>query len=405
MTDGLWSIYSEYTSVELSGDVNDAARMIFNLVNIDGSRSIGVDPPLVPELKAELLRLDPGSTWARWWSKHSGSDLRVVAGKKKPAVLPLIRRREQSPSGRVVGVNIGGHNLRTVFLEDGKMLDSRRLRIGSGQISRLANITLRDLVSLLDISAFGPEKVGIAWSAPRVNGSLRSSSIQLENAGEVGRLLDLNEIDSALSQELRCRASSWNDGEAIAAAEISNRSTDGKGQVLSIKLGTSIAAGFSIGSDIVSAPLQLSKLLLRASPMVEFDHPIIGVRGTSRDVLGATSLAQAYQAITGASGTSYKDYCELTVAGDPVATELTRRAAAGIAEIAQVMTDAFGSFQLAVTGDNISDEVYSAVFERFLTAELANVRGVRLLSPGIDSSLGAAIGAAVLAQEFSISHY
>uniref|UniRef100_UPI0031DEE30B hypothetical protein n=1 Tax=Streptomyces hawaiiensis TaxID=67305 RepID=UPI0031DEE30B len=378
-----------------------------NLVNLQGAGEVAITPTSMRREVGEALeRLDPPGSWRAWWHRAAGEPVELIDG--PPSQLlptpvhgfgPFEREAGAAPQ---LGINIGGHYLRLVRIHRGKVVDSREKRLGSGRQSSLFGISLRSFLEMLtgDELAHGVRSVGIAWSAPRTRVGLRAMSILTQGGGEVVGLLDTGELDSVLTKALGCPVRSWNDGEAVAAAEALARPGGRDRPLLVLKLGTSFASGLVLGAHKVSAlPMQLSKCLPRTVPSERFAHPMVGLHGTARDALGAACVSEAFRLLTGRTRADFEDYCLATLRGDPVATRLARSAARTVAEMAHFVSRLWSPVDLVLSGRNLRQLPYRQKFTELVRHELARFpSGITLLDPAGEVSLSAALGAAALSR-------
>ncbi|MDR6979042.1 hypothetical protein J2X68_005776 [Streptomyces sp. 3330] len=377
-----------------------------NLVNIQGSGDIAITPASGrDDVASALERVDPTGSWRNWWHQASGVPVRLSDGASVPGATPVHRFSPlEGGAGPdpLLGINVGGHYLRLVRVCGGTVVGSREMRLGTGHESALSGISLRSFVELLtgDELSHEVQGVGIAWSAPRTSIGLRAMSILTEVGGEVFDLLDAGELDNALTKALGCPVLSWNDGEAVAAAEALARPPGEGRSLLALKLGTSFASGLALGTHQVSAlPLQLAKCLPTSPPLECFAHPMTGLHGTARDALGAACVTEAFRRLADLPQADYEDYCRAAVRGHPVAMRLARSAARVVAELAHLVRNLGSPVDLVLSGRNLRQLPYRQMFTGLVRRELAlHPSGVTLLDPAGDVSLSAALGAAALSR-------
>ncbi|MGX5214310.1 hypothetical protein ACWKT3_37440 [Streptomyces violaceus] len=399
-------ITGRYASLAVDGPPAEAARNLVNLVNVQGPGEIVITPASKRSQVGEALeRLDSRGSWRAWWHRAAGEPVELTDG--TPSRLPTPVHHFSPFEGEAgaapqLGINIGGHYLRLVRIHRGEVVGSREKRLGSGRQSSLFGISLRSFLEMLtgDELAHGVRGVGIAWSAPRTRVGLRAMSILTEGGGEVVGLLDTGELDSVLTKALGCPVYSWNDGEAVAAAEALARPGVRDRPLLVLKLGTSFASGLALGTHEVSAlPMQLSKCLPRTVPPQRFAHPMVGLHGTARDALGAACVTETFRLLTGRPRADFEDYCLAAVRGEPVATRLARSAARTVAETAHFVSGLWSPVDLVLSGRNLRQLPYRQKFTGLVRHELALLpSGITLLDPVGDVNLSAALGAAALSR-------
>src|SRR5262249_39486006 len=152
---------------------------------------------------------------------------------------------------------------------------------------------------------------------------------------------------------------SWNDGEAVAAAEAAFADRIRTRPLLALKMGTSMASGLATGDSVIALPMQLAKFSLCVRPRIAYTHPITGMRGTARDLIGAEAIEKTFKHAMNDKSLTYRDYCEAVVRGNAVARELAIGAIEAIAEIAEAIASMWSSgIDLVVTGTNIQDAKY-----------------------------------------------
>ncbi|MFE9763496.1 hypothetical protein ACFYPC_03000 [Streptomyces sp. NPDC005808] len=400
-------ITGRYASLAVNGPPAEAARDLVNLVNVQGAGEIAITPASKRSQVSEALeRLDPTGSWRAWWHRAAGEPVELTDGAPSRLLpTPVHGFRPfggEGDAAPLLGINIGGHYLRLVRIHRGEVVDSREKRLGSGRQSSLFGISFRSFLEMLtgDELTHDIRGVGIAWSAPRTRVGLRAMSIVTEGGGEVVGLLDTGELDSVLTKALGCPVHSWNDGEAVAAAEALARPGGRDRPLLVLKLGTSFASGLALGAHEVSAlPMQLSKCLPRTVPPERFAHPMVGLHGTARDALGAGCVSETFRLLTDRPRADFEDYCLAAVQGDPVATRLARSAARTVAETAHFVSCLWSPVDLVLSGRNLRQLPYRQKFTELVRHELALLpSGITLLDPAGDVSLSAALGAAALSR-------
>lgn len=400
MQDDTWHITARYRSFEVSGSVPHVARAVINLVNVQGPGTIAVAPPCLPALAEYIDRLDPAGTWRSWWAAAAGQQVELVDIDQitvAPPCHPLPKTLARS--GRCLGINVGGHYLRLAWLTNGVVEHSATIRLGSGRQSVLARATVNDFVNMVESErcVTGLTNIGIAWSAPRTPLGLRAMSILMDNAGELTDLMHSGRIDAVLTERFDVPVFSWNDGEAVVAAELMAGSHDSCRPLLALKLGTSMASGVATADGVSALPLQLAKFVLAKQPQCEYEHPQIGLFGTARDLIGAESILSTYRTLMAAEGATYEDFCKAAVAGVPIALRLVRDAADAITEITSIISGLWSPVDVVVTGKNLEREDYRSLFTREVCNSLSTAGAVASLrEPGCDHGLVAAIGAVYL---------
>jgi predicted NBD/HSP70 family sugar kinase len=399
MASDTWHVSGRFLSCDLTSSIRDLARAVFNLVNVQGPGAISISPPSLEAVGKELDNLDPSGSWRSWWLSAAGESLTLVDRENDTVPIAyLAQPTSLAHTGRCLGLNVGGHYLRLVWLNAGVVVDATTIRLGTGERSVLSNGTLDSFVELLhrECSLKDMSAIGIAWSAPRTSLGLRAMSILMENARELGELVHSQRIDNELTEKLDVPVASWNDGEAVVAAEYFFGAPRSR-PLLALKLGTSMASGIATSAGVCSLPMQLAKCLPEAEPHRKYSHPQTGTRGTVRDMVGADPLVRTYRSLSGDNVATYEDFCAAAVAGAPIATDLVNSATVAIAELVNFVSALWSPVDVVVTGKNLEQEDFEQLFAAGLKRRLcSNTYPVSLLKPACDPNLVAAIGAVCL---------
>jgi len=359
-----------------------------------------VHPHLPRTLDSRLKAYDPSGRWRTWWADASGEPLILgdrVASSRKPPAHPL-PAAVTSP-GSSVGINVGGHYLRVVVVQDGQLSAVETVRLGTGSASSLLNSTVKDFLDLvaLERRVSHPRCVGIAWSAPRTSLGLRAMSTQMLSVGEIGQLLHRGVVDATLSLHWDCPVFSWNDGEAVAAAECAARDKPIRRPLLVLKLGTSFASGLATTQGVCALPLQLAKCVLRAKPLRSYEHPAVGLRGTARDLIGAEPITTTYRAMAYRPTASYSDYCDAVLAGDPIALAIAHATVAALAELVRMVSLLWAPVTLVLSGKNLEAPGFQEHITHTLRRRLRRTAPrVIVDNPVCSTDTSAALGAVLL---------
>jgi predicted NBD/HSP70 family sugar kinase len=399
------AVHSGYCALRICVDDDYACyRSFVNLVNISGPGPIFAEPcDVARAIDAVRRRADDFPAWRRWWTQAAG----VSPGLRQEPVtlrrMPLHRYDcAEQYGGIAVGLNVGGTYVRVAWIERGEILDQRVARLDSSSLSSgqsSATRALRELIGMTVARVRGVESVGIAWSAPRTAAGLRGLSLQMSRLGDIGSALDDGTLDEDLTTFAGRPVLSWNDGEAIAAAEgRASGERVGARCTLAFKLGTSFAAGVAVPGGVVSLPLQLAKCLVYTLPIRKYQHPATGMWGTARDMVGAESIERTYGDLRRRS-TSYDGYCRASVQGQPCARSILLQSVSALAELIAMVESIWGALDVVVSGRNVIDPAYEALHNEMLAEQLRS-RAVRAsLAPRkYDVDLGSAVGAALLSQ-------
>jgi predicted NBD/HSP70 family sugar kinase len=396
-----WRLSGQYISLDVNGTADDAARGVVNLVNIQGSGRISLSQiGIYDRVIHRLTELDPSAEWRGWWGHASGARVSVSDKPIERASVPMRPLpKSMRGSGKSLGINVGGRYARLVWLQDGQAAHVERIDLEGvddvahvrGSVKALARFICHHDVSK-DL-----QFIGIAWSAPRTALGLRAMSLQMRRVGEAADLLDAGQLDAILTGLCGCPVRSWNDGEAVAAAEANLRPGGSGGALLVFKLGTSFATGLAVGSNVCLLPMQLAKCVLLVRPIREYSHPSVGLKGTARDLIGAESIERTYAELSGVRDASYEDFCQAATREDDVAMNILAGEAAGLAELCETVERIWRPVEVVATGRNVSDSDFRELLYRYFTTALCS-RGLRttLTSPVCDVDLGAAMGAAIL---------
>jgi predicted NBD/HSP70 family sugar kinase len=303
-----------------------------------------------------------------------------------------------SSTDMMLGVNVGGRYARLVWLQGWRIVAERSVDLEQSDYRRHVRGSVRDLTEFFrrhdeskDLAC-----IGIAWSAPRTALGLRAMSLQMRRLGEAAELLQAGTLDETIATICGCEVYSWNDGEAVAAAEATWRARLGR-PMLVLKLGTSFASGIATGKAVSLLPMQLAKCLLSTQPIRAYRHPSVGLRGTARDLLGAEPIEATYRELTENDAATYDDFCADVGRGEPLADEILARAATALAELGGIIERTWFAVDIVPTGRNVRDSLVRLRFYDHLAKALKarNVKS-RLSPPVCDVDLSAAIGAAVL---------
>ncbi len=365
-----------------------------NLVNIQGVGPVGIPRSVnARELSDAIDELDVHGTWRQWWERVSGAPLSLGHRVPPHVATPWDRLPREDSSSRPVralGVNVGGTAARAVEM---LALDRSPEPRSITATKALSGLTLSQFASLLGEPG-QYDRIDIAWSAPRVNARLVPESIGLQGVGEIAECMARGSLDEQLSSVCGCTVTSWHDGAAACAGEEWARNAVHGRPVLTLKLGTSFAAGLAWDGRVCGLPMQLAKCVLPGQPCPGFQHPIVGIRGTARDALGAQSIGNSY---TSASGTGFQAFERGVATGDPAALELVRASAGAICELIELVGRAWPLPDLVLTGQNLDAPAFAARLRDEVRRESTRrALDFRLLDSRLSFSGVAAIGAVVL---------
>jgi predicted NBD/HSP70 family sugar kinase len=212
-------------------------------------------------------------------------------------------------------------------------------------------------------------------------------------------LLREGNLERQLEKRWKCAVSSWNDGLAVAASQVCADPDRPPRTQLVLKLGTSLAAGLVRDGKVVDLPLEMAKCLLDVQPLVSYEHPTVGLRGTARDLIGADPLVATYRKLSHRPDATFADLEEDALASRAEARRLLERAARGVALLARLAQSLWRDLELVVTGRNISDRRIRDLFLKSVRDDLERVAGgIPIRSSAGDPDLSAAYGSAILAQ-------
>lgn len=390
-------VSGRHLSLETAGGPDAGARAVVNLVAVEGPGAIAISPPQARAPVADALdRIDRAADWRSWWSEAARESVRLTDHPGSPAAVPTHRIRSwQAVSGPLLGINIGGSYMRFVRVEDGDVISSQEAAVDS-----LRGVTFERFSAALASHELARDvrSVAIAWSAPRTKVGLRAMSILTQGAGEVSDLLDSGQLDARLTAALGRPVDSWNDGEAVAAAEVMYGGVRNGRPLLVFKLGTSFASGLAVdAARVVALPMQLSKCLPGTALVRTFAHPMVKLNGTARDALGAECLTKAFRLLSGRTEADFADYCATVAGNDSACLRLARTSAQVIAELADLVSRLWSPVDLVLTGKNLQEAHYRDTLATLTRQELANRPGGMFLreSDG-DVSSSAALGALAL---------
>jgi predicted NBD/HSP70 family sugar kinase len=394
-----WQLTGKYRAMIVRGGMEDLARGVVNLVNVQGPGLIEVSPLPGEALECQLNRLDPEGLWRKWWLQAAGEAVSFTSVAQRRYPPPEHRLPSDSASAtKCLALNIGGHYVRIASMVGATVLTTDSIRIGTGTDSLLSGATLDKFVRILDLEerARSVECVGIAWSAPRTALGLRAMSLQMSSVGDVAPLLHAGDVDEILSKRCGRPVMSWNDGEAAAAGEFAAQPRSDR-SLLVLKLGTSFASGLATLTGVSSLPMQLAKCVLRVKPLIAYEHPVVGLRGTARDLLGAQPLQRTYRTITGNSTASYDDLCLAATHAEPSGTRVVRRSARAIAELAALISDIWSAVDVVITGKNVAAVGFRDLLLGYVTEELSAIEvPAQLLAPLVEPDMASAVGAGLL---------
>lgn len=396
----------KFASLQIQGSPNDIARSFVNLVNLQGSGEIHVDPASSAGYVVERLEdLDPTGEWRAWWTRAAGTRPTVIdrpVDAKPPPTQTLNYRA--SSTEMTLGVNVGGRYARLVWLQGNRIVAERSVDLEQSDYGRHVRGSVRDLAEFFrrhDESKY-LACIGIAWSAPRTALGLRAMSLQTRRLGEAAELLHAGTLDETMAKICGCEVQSWNDGEAVAAAEATWRAELSRPMIV-FKLGTSFASGMVTNNAVSLLPMQLAKCLLSTQPIRAYRHPSVGLRGTARDLLGAEPIEATYRELTKKGAATYDDFCGDVGRGEPLADEILARAASALAELGGIIETTWLEVDIVPTGRNVQDLLVRARLYEHLVKALKARNAKSMLSPPVcDVDLSAAIGAAVLAYSRTI---
>jgi predicted NBD/HSP70 family sugar kinase len=390
-----------YCSLAAYAKGSSAARHLVNLVNVQGTGPIYVRPvKSAPSLAAELELLDSTKRWRNWWREASGTELEFSPTPVERLEPPTLALGQPDRETITVGINVGGHYLRVVRCR-GKVIErSHSVRIGSGTSSLLSDLGLAGLADPVQGMLDGVTAVGIAWAAPSVERHVHPLSMQTRVSAEVAALLGEGNLERQLARRWKCAVSSWNDGQAVAASQVSADADRAPRSQLVLKLGTSIAAGLVRDGEVVDLPLEMAKCLLDVQPLLSYEHPTVGLQGTARDLIGADPLVATYRTLSRREDATFADLQQDALASPRAEARLVlERAARGVAALARFAQSLWRDLELVVTGRNLSDRRVRDLFLALVRDDLERTTsGIPVRSSSNDPDLSAAHGGAILAQ-------
>lgn len=393
----------EYCGLAIDAKRHSVVRQLVNLVNIQGAGPIYVQPAtLVPSLEAQLELLDGTRRWRNWWHEASGRDLKFSHTPINRQAPPMVTLSPFRPERVAVGINVGGHYLRVVRCRGREIECSRSVRLGSGRDSLLADLGLAGLAGPVQGMLDGAMAVGIAWAAPAVESRARPLSMQTRASAEMAAMLREGDLERRLAKRWKCAVSSWNDGLAVAASQACSEAESTSRTQLVLKLGTSFAAGLVRNGKVIDLPLEMAKCLLDAQPLISYEHPTVGLRGTARDLIGADPLVATYRKLSHRGNATFADLQRDALASKAEARLLLVHAARGVAMLARLAQSLWRDLELVVTGRNISDRRIRNLFLTLVRDDVERIAsGISVRSSVSDPDLSAAYGSAILAQGVS----
>jgi predicted NBD/HSP70 family sugar kinase len=392
-----WRLSGGHVALEVRGGGEDAARALVNLVCLQGPGAVAVDPwGRVDELRDGLHRIDPHGRFSAWWAGIAGTPLELVADPPPVLPIPYHRLARGFPaSGLLVGVNVGGGHLRVVHVRDGSVTTERSIPLRARGRGLLSGARLADFAELVRIGLPGvPDRVGVAWSAPRIGGRLHPESLATSDTGELREAMQAGDLDARLSAVLGCPVSSWHDGEAAAAGELVAAPDGESGELLALKLGTSVGAGLATSQGVCALPLQVSKSLVGPITPEGLPHPLVGLRGAVRSTVGAQALGQLFTGRPEPAWDDFGRFCAALGHRQSRAVGLAARAAKVLEGVAGLVREVWPTARVILTGKNLEcaalrDELLRNLSASVLSSQAGPGGRFGVLDPDFASALGA----------------
>jgi hypothetical protein len=337
------------------------------------------------------LRLEPESRMKEIY----GEGLRVEFA-TEATLEGLVSRGRAAPAGagersrtaRVVGMDIGGTNVKTVLYERGAILkqDIRKTPIlNAPSTDALVEELVEAVGSIAEGEAGG---IGICWPAPVVDGRI-VTPIKIPNINRSEGLDRIGGLRSLLEERLGLPVSILNDG---AAGALSIAKTNGLTDALCIGLGYSVAAGFisSKGGTLPQMELCAATMgfeggaprKVREFLSLKFGIPYIAEQLGLR-LEGATSLEKA-EYLVNLSKSEYTEQigCVFVMLG------------MYLAEMIASAYDILGMRRTAVFGGLTKNELILKSAERWLKTAYGDLP-MEFINTKIDNQFINAVGAAL----------
>jgi len=290
----------------------------------------------------------------------------------------------------VVGMDIGGTNIKTILFRDGGIArhDIRKPMILEAKTTEMLLEGLCE--ALTQIDGAGAEGIGIAWPAPIINGKI-VTPIKLPNIYSGEGLSRISDLGSLISRRLGIPTIILNDG---AAGALSIARNNGLVDTLCIGLGYSVSAGY------ISADGNLS-------PQMELCAAVLGFQdGTAKKVRDFLSLKFGIPAIADMLdlplvGTTSLEKAEYLV--NLSLTEYTEKIGEVfillgmyLAEMIASTHDIIPMRNAAIFGGLSKNALVVASASRWLKHNHPNI-DVKFINTGIDNQFVNAVGAAYAA--------
>ncbi len=294
--------------------------------------------------------------------------------------------------GRVVGVDIGGTNVKSILYENGAILrrDIRKTPILEASSTDLLVDELVETVRAVS----GPELrgVGIAWPAPLVDGRI-VTPIKIPNIYAAEKLSRVSDLRRLLGERLGLPVTLLNDGVAGA---LSIARTNGFSDTLCIGLGYSVSAGFISSSGGMLPQMELCAATIgfedgtakkvRDFLSLKFGIPAIAQR-LSLHLEGQTSLEQAEYLVN----MSMREYT------DRIGYVFTLLGMY-LAEMIAFAHNILAMKNAAVFGGLTKNELVVASAQRWLATAHSELP-VKFINTKVDNQFINAVGAAISALE------
>lgn len=414
-----WDILGSY--LRFTGSVDDLSEKlawiigtdVINLVNLEGTPEIIVQPEFARKLASRGIDiLDSKRGWRNWVFRTFGDELQLTGQSIERAIqsFPSLQlsdmRSAYAPA--CIGLNIGGFYARLVHVDkDGRILYGPEIRLKQGQESPLSGQSLRifcqNIASWISEMGWDYKFAGIAWAAPRKKDRIKTELLHLfDPYPELAQEAQSETLQNLLADALGCPVSFWHDGEAVACAEWYN-SPDYTSNLISLKLGTSVACGAVFGGHLCLLPLELAKCIIPTVANLEVNeasHPGILITGTVRGAVGAGAISMRYYRSSSAAH-RFPEFQHEVLLGKRGAIIEMRFVASALADVVALLKNTFGNFKLVISGKSVEES-----FGRFLIELLNeehskrqyNLSDFEITLTSWPTTYTAAIGAALLAR-------
>nr|WSY49460.1 ROK family protein [Streptomyces sp. NBC_00886] len=307
--------------------------------------------------------------------------------------MTLTRERDRA-RGPVLGVDIGGTNIKWVLWTGGEAADAGSLPTPRGGpdavVAALGELADPDTVTALGVAVPG-----------HLSRDRRSTTVIPNLAGD----WDGYPMADRLQSSTGITAVLLNDARAFARAELALGAARGRSEAVFVTMGTGIGGAVAVNGEVVCGPGDTLGEIGHVTAVADGAPCGCGARGCLETLAGGRALAEAWSARTSADATAgVLPLVEAARSGDAAAQQILDQAGHAMGTVLGSVLALLGQ-HTAVVGGGAAPAFafmrYAVV--RALLPRHGLIGKVELLSAGLGSQAGA-IGAALHAAAHTEPH-